>query len=383
MFDFGRKQFIAIFIILLSVSRVYAGAAGIVPASPQLDASSWLLMDYDSGQILVEQNVDRKLPPASLTKMMTVYVAAGEIERGHISLADEVVVSEKAWRMPGSRMFIEVNDRVTVEELLKGIIIQSGNDASVALAEYIAGSEDVFANLMNKEARRLGLTNTHYVNSTGLPHEEHYTTARDLAILARAMIRDYPAEYEWHAIREYTYNDIKQSNRNNLLWRDGSVDGIKTGHTEEAGYCLVASAKRDSMRLISVVLGTSGSEARIKASQSLLNYGFRFFETHRLYAANEPVTTTRVWKGDKQNLDLGLGRDLFITVPRGQYDKLNAEVVKNGRIIAPVMKGEQQGMLQISLAGKELLQTPVLALEDVHKGPLLQRLKDEVRLFFE
>lgn len=370
-------------VLFVQLSGNLQADAGIIPAPPELNASSWLLMDYDSGQILAKNNIDNKLPPASLTKIMTVYVAAGELAEGHLSLSDVVTVSEKAWRTPGSRMFIEVNDKVTVEELLKGIIIQSGNDASVALAEFIAGSEEVFASQMNAQAKRLGMLNTHYMNSTGLPHENHYTTASDLAILARAMIRDYPDIYSWHSIREYTYNKIKQNNRNNLLWRDGSVDGIKTGHTEEAGYCLVSSAQRDDMRQIAVVMGTDGSEARIKASQALLNYGFRFYETRKLYSSGETVTSARVWKGDRETLALGLDKDLFITVPRGQYRNLDASVEKNGRIFAPVTRGQEQGMLQVSLAGKDLLKVPVVALEDVQEGPLLHRLKEEVRLFFE
>ncbi|MDX1518931.1 MAG: D-alanyl-D-alanine carboxypeptidase family protein, partial [Gammaproteobacteria bacterium] len=268
-------------------------------------------------------------------------------------------------------------------ELLKGIIVQSGNDASVALAEYISGSEEVFANQMNEHARRLGMTDSHYTNSTGLPHEQHYTTARDLAILAQALIRDFPEIYEWHSIREFTYNKIKQSNRNNLLWRDSSVDGIKTGHTEAAGYCLVASARRNNMRLISVVMGADGSEPRIKASQSLLNYGFRFYETHKLYSSREVITSVRVWKGEVDQLELGLGEDLYVTVPRDQYKNLNAEVEKTGHIIAPVSKDSQQGILKVSLAGKEILKIPVIALHDVGEGTLFKRFKDKVKLLFE
>ncbi len=355
----------------------------IIPAAPELASSSYLLMDYDSGQVLVENNIDERLPPASLTKMMTVYVATEEIIKGHLKLDDVVVVSEKAWRMPGSRMFIEVNKKVTVEELLKGIIVQSGNDASVALAEFISGSEEVFANQMNDIAARLGMTNTNFVNSTGLPDPNHYTTAHDLAILAQALIRDHPEIYSWHAIKQFTYNKIKQTNRNNLLWRDNSVDGIKTGHTEEAGYCLVASAKRNDMRLISVVLGTTGSEARIKASQSLLNYGFRYYETHKLYAAGEAVTAVKVWKGAADQVDVGLTDDLFITIPRNQYKNLKAEVEKTTRIVAPVTEGTQQGTLEVSLAGQSLLSVPVIALGPVAKGSILKRLKDEVKILLE
>ncbi len=383
MFRIYKDRILFMFFFLMALSNGLHAGAGIIPAPPELRASSWLLMDYNSGQVLVEHEINKRLAPASLTKMMTVYVADSELARNHLSLTDTVVVSEKAWRMPGSRMFIEVNKKVSVEDLIKGIIIQSGNDASVALAEYISGSEEVFANQMNEHVRRLGMNDTHFVNSTGLPHEQHYTTAHDLALLAQALIRDFPESYELYSHKEFTYNKIKQSNRNNLLWRDNSVDGIKTGHTEEAGYCLVASAKRKDMRLISVVMGTDGSEARIKASQSLINYGFRFFETHKLYSADEAVTSLRVWKGDRETFEVGLRDDLYVTIPRDQYNNLNAEVEKTGHIIAPVTKGQPQGMLQVSLSGKEMLKVPVVALENVNKGSLLNRLKDEVKLLLE
>lgn len=383
MFNFINNRLLLVIILIFgNVGKLSAGA-GIIPAAPELNASSYLLMDYDSGQVLVEKDINKRLPPASLTKMMTVYVTESELARNHLSMSDVVTVSEKAWRMPGSRMFIEVNKKVTVEDLLKGIIVQSGNDASVALAEYISGSEEVFANQMNEYAKRLGMMDTNFMNSTGLPHEHHYTTARDLAVLAQALIHDFPDVYAWHSIKEFTYNKIKQINRNNLLWRDSSVDGIKTGHTEDAGYCLVASAKRDGMRLISVVMGTDGPESRIKASQSLINYGFRFYETHKLYAANEVVTSVKVWKGDKEQLDVGLHNDLFVTIPRDQYKNLNAEVEKTERIIAPVTKGEEEGILHVSLAGKDILKIPVIALSDVPEGSLLNRIKDEVKMMLD
>ena len=253
---------------------------------------------------------------------MTIYVVASELANGKISLEDEVLVSEKAWRTEGSRMFIEVNKKVKLDDLLHGVIIQSGNDASVALAEYISGTEGVFADLMNKHAEQLGMNRSHFVNSTGLPDPDHYTTASDLAKLAQALIRDYPEVYDLHKIKEFTFNKIKQHNRNKLLWRDRSVDGIKTGHTEEAGYCLVASAYREGMRLISVVMGTDGMNARAKASQAILNYGFRFFETHKLYSAGDLITSVKVWKAEIDNLNLSINKDIYITVPRGQYEKL-------------------------------------------------------------
>ena len=286
------------FVLLQALSAVQAAPA-IIPSPPGIDAKAYLLMDYDSDYIISSENADERMEPASLTKMMSSYVISNELDKGTLKLDDKVKISEKAWRMPGSRMFVKVGSEVTVGELLKGMIIQSGNDATVALAQHVAGSEDAFASMMNQQAARLGMTSTHFVNSTGLPNPEHYTTAHDLAILARALIHDFPDHYEWYSEKEYKYNKIKQRNRNDLLWRDSSVDGIKTGHTESAGYCLVASAKRKTMRLISVVLGTDSKKGRATESQKLLTYGFRFFETHRLYAANEPLTTVRVWKGDK------------------------------------------------------------------------------------
>lgn len=355
----------------------------IVPAPPKIKASSYLLMDFNSGKLLVEENSEQRLPPASLTKMMTVYVVSSELANGKISLEDEVLVSEKAWRTQGSRMFIEVGKKVKLNDLLHGVIIQSGNDASVALAEYISGTEDVFADLMNKHAERLGMHNTHFVNSTGLPDENHYTTASDLAKLAQAMVADFPDEYELHKEKEFTFNKIKQHNRNKLLWRDRSVDGIKTGHTEEAGYCLVASALRDGMRLISVVMGTDGVNARAKASQALLNYGFRFFETHKLYSASELITSVKIWKADVDVLNLGVEKDIYVTVPRGQYDKLEPVVEFDNQVLAPVSVGEQKGILNVTLTKESIVSVPLLALESIPEGSIINKLKDEIRLLFD
>lgn len=367
------------FFFCISVS---AGAV-IIPAPPSVNASSYVLMDYNSGQILASKNSDQKLPPASLTKIMTAYVAASELAAKHISLDDKVVVSEKAWKMPGSRMFIEVNTKVSVSDLLKGIVIQSGNDASVALAEHISGDEAVFAELMNQHAKRLGMKNTHFMNATGLPHEQHYTTAHDLAILAAALIRDYPDEYKLHAIKEFTYNNIKQPNRNRLLWLDKSVDGVKTGHTEEAGYCLVVSAVRDGMRLISVVMGTDSDKARTIANQSLLNYGFRFYETRKLFAANDTVTSARIWKGTSDQINLGLKKDLYVTIARGQFDHLNQVYDLPERIIAPVEQGDKTGKLKLVLSDKEVLVTPLYAQQSVTEAGLFKRLKDNVQLMLK
>ena len=340
-------------------------------------------MDYDSGYIITSQNADERMEPASLTKMMSSYVISSELKKGTLALDEKVKISEKAWRMPGSRMFVEVGSSVTVEQLLRGMIIQSGNDATVALAQHVAGSEDAFASMMNQHAERLGMVNTHFVNSTGLPHADHYTTAHDLAILARALIRDFPEHYEWYSEREYKYNKIKQKNRNDLLWRDSSVDGIKTGHTESAGYCLVASAKRKNMRLISVVLGTHSEKARANESQKLLTYGFRFFETHRLYTAHEPLTTVRVWKGDTEQLPLGLNEDLYVTIPRGQYKNLDANMSINAEITAPVQDGQNLGTVNIRLGDQSYAERRLVALQAVQPGGFMHRLIDAVKLKFQ
>lgn len=371
-----------IFLLFTFNSQFLHAETMIVPAPPKIKASSYLVMDFNSGKLLVEENSEQRLPPASLTKMMTVYVVSHELANGKISLDDEVLVSEKAWRTQGSRMFIEVGKKVSLNDLLHGVIIQSGNDASVALAEYVSGTEDVFADLMNKHAERLGMKNTNFVNSTGLPDENHYTTAVDLARLARAMINDFPEEYALYKVKEYTFNNIKQHNRNKLLWRDRNVDGIKTGHTEEAGYCLVASSLKDGMRLISVVMGTDGVNARAKASQALLNYGYRFYETHKLYSAGELITGVKIWKADVDNLNLGVADDIFVTIPRGQYDKLEPVVEIDDQVIAPVSKGEQKGLLNVMLAKDNLVSVPLLALETVSEGSIINKLKDEVRLLF-
>ncbi len=380
--DMKIRLFKIIFFLVFFPLQVVAGEM-IVPAPPTIKASSYVVMDFNSGDILVEQNTEEKLPPASLTKIMTIYVVASELANGKISLEDEVLVSEKAWRTEGSRMFIEVNKKVKLDDLLHGVIIQSGNDASVALAEYISGTEGVFADLMNKHAEQLGMNSSHFVNSTGLPDPDHYTTASDLAKLAQALIRDYPEVYELHKIKEFTFNKIKQHNRNKLLWRDRSVDGIKTGHTEEAGYCLVASATREGMRLISVVMGTDGMNARAKASQAILNYGFRFFETHKLYSVGDLITSVKVWKADIDNLNLSINKDIYITVPRGQYEKLEPVVEVDKKIMAPVNKGDQKGVLNIMLENKNITTVPLLALESIAEGGIVNRLKDEVYLLFE
>lgn len=373
----------AILFSAMMIPLITVAAPTPIPASPNLAARSFLLLDVNSGRILAEKNADKRIEPASLTKMMTAYIVFNEIKAGTVSLSEQVLVSEKAWRMGGSKMFIEVNKHVSVEDLLKGMIIQSGNDASVALAEHIAGSEDAFATLMNNYAQTLGMSNTHFVNATGMPNSQHYSTASDLGKLARALIMDFPGHYSWYSERKFTYNGITQYNRNTLLWRDKYVDGVKTGHTESAGYCLVSSAQRDSMRLLSVVLGTRSEDARAQESQKLLNYGFRFFETRPLYMANTPLTKTRVWEGGVEELALGLKSDLYITIPRGRYNKLDAKMNINQRIMAPVSQGQQLGSVDITLEGTEVASRPLISLHDVPEGDFMQRMSDKIMLMFE
>lgn len=373
--------------VLLVLFNLFALSAATqaspVPSPPKLPAESFLLVDFNSGRVLAEKNINKKVEPASITKMMTAYVVYKEIEAGRLSLDEEVSISKKAWKMKGSKMFIEVGKKVTVDKLLKGLIIQSGNDATVALAEHIAGSEATFADYMNQYAQELGMQDTNFVNATGWPHEDHLTTASDLAKLATALIRNFPEQYEEYKEKEYTYNGIQQYNRNKLLWRDKSVDGIKTGHTESAGYCLVSSAKRDEMRLIAIVLGTKSEKARSDVSQSLLSYGFRFYESNKLYSAGESLNTARIWKGAVENLNVGLEKDLFITIPRGQYKKLDAVMDINASIEAPVQKGQRLGAVSIKLEGKELISEPLVALQTIEKGSFWQRGKDQIIQLFQ
>lgn len=348
------------------------------PAPPSFDAKSYILLDFLSGEALAEHNADERLAPASITKLMTAYVVFKALAEGQASLEDEVYISEKAWRMEGSRMFIEVGKRVKLADLLKGMIIQSGNDACVALAEHLAGSEAVFATMMNAEAETLGLHNSHFVNVTGLPDAEHYMSARDIALLARALIRDFPDRYWYYSERKFTYNGITQYNRNKLLWRDDSVDGLKTGYTESAGYCLVSSAERGPMRLISVVMGTKGPKARATHSEALLNYGFRFFETHKLYAAGEALIDPRVWMGESEHVPLGLKDDLYVTIPRGQYDNLDARMELDPQITAPVHEGQTLGRVVVAFNGKDRAESPMVALQEVPEGGLWRQTVDLV-----
>ena len=366
--------------IVLSIGLVAPAhaAQALVPQPPQLGASAYILMDALTGKVIAELNADQVLPPASLTKMMTAYMLAYELAAGNVSLDDQVHISEKAWRTEGSRMFIQEGKFVSLEDLMRGVIIQSGNDASVAVAEHLAGSEDAFADLMNQHATRLGMTHTVFHNSTGLPAEGHLTTARDLAILAQAIIRDYPEHYRVYSEKEFTFNKIRQPNRNKLLWSDSTVDGLKTGYTDAAGYCMVASAKRDGQRLISVILGASSPEVRARESQKLITYGMRFYETHSLYDAQERLANVRVWGGEQDYVELMLESELAVTIARGQAKYIKATMDINTGITAPLSAGDVLGKLIITLDTDVILEQDLVAAEDVLKGGFFKGLVDSV-----
>ena len=359
-----------------------AATQSLIPASPQIAATAYLLIDAKSGKVLVSEDADREIPPASLTKMMTSYIAAKEIAKGNITLDDQVRVSIKAWQAPGSRMFIKEGTTVTVSDLLRGIIIQSGNDASTALAEHIAGSEDAFSDLMNQYAQLLGMSHSHFMNATGLPSDQHYSSAEDLAKLAVAIIRDHPEHYAIYSEKYFTYNGIRQPNRNKLLWRDKSVDGLKTGHTEEAGYCLVASAQARGMRLISVVMGARSEEARASESQKLMTWGFRYYETRKLYAAQQSLQDIRLWGGAVESLSLGLEQDLYLTIPRNQADNLKIEIEVDPFIQAPVEKGAVLGRLVVKLQDNTLIERPLVANQAGDSGSFFKRIWDQILIFF-
>ena len=371
-------------LFVLGLTSVFSHAA-IIPAAPQLAAKSWVLMDAESGYVLAESDADMQVEPASLTKMMTSYILSWELAQGRVKRSDEVLVSQNAWaqNFPGSSlMWIEVGKQVNLEDLKRGIIISSGNDASVAVAEHLAGTEGAFADVMNQHAQRLHMNGTHFVNSHGLPDPDHYTTARDMGLLARAIIRDFPEDYAMYAEKYFTYNNIRQPNRNRLLWRDSSVDGLKTGHTESAGYCLVASAKRKGMRLISVVMGADGEESRARETQSLLTWGFRFFESFRLYEPGESLSTLEVWGGKADQVALGAGGAVHLTIPRGQRSNIKANVQVEDVIRAPVKAGDVIGKLEIRLDGELLKEEPLVALNDVEAAGFFGRSWDSIRLFF-
>jgi D-alanyl-D-alanine carboxypeptidase (penicillin-binding protein 5/6) len=350
---------------------------------PPIAAKAWLLYDFASGQVLASQGPDERVEPASLTKLMTAYLAFSALKQKTLTPEKTLPVSERALKAAGSRMFIEPNRPVTVDELLRGMIVQSGNDASIALAEAVAGSEEGFARMMNREAERLGMTNTRFANATGLPDPKHYSTARDLALLAAALIRDFPEYYPLYSLREYRYNNITQHNRNRLLWLDPNVDGMKTGYTENAGFCLIASAKRGSRRLLSVVLGAGSDGLRAQESQKLLNYGFQFYDSVKLYGKGQAVSTLEVLKGSENRVKAGFQSDFYISVPRGLADKVKADLITQQPLLAPISPGQRVGTIKVTLDAKLLGEYPVVALENVAIAGFFGRMWDSMRLWFK
>jgi D-alanyl-D-alanine carboxypeptidase (penicillin-binding protein 5/6) len=370
-------------LVFLSLSLFSACALGVsIPAPPTLSAKAYLLMDYANGHILAQKDAHQRVEPASLTKMMTMYVVDQAHKAGKIKLSDAVTISEYAWRAPGSRMFVEVNTQVSVDDLRRGVIIQSGNDASIALAEHTAGSESAFVEWMNESAKTLGMTDTHFMNASGLPDPNHYTTAQDMAKLAAAMIRDFPETYAIYAQKEFSYKDIRQENRNRLLWRNPLVDGIKTGHTDSAGYCLVASGQKDQTRFIAVVMGAANEHLRLEESNALLNYGFRFFKSQKFYSAGAALQQTRIWLGAQKTLDVGLKDDLYLTVPAGQAEALQASLNISKVIKAPTEAGSVLGTLAIKLDDRVIAERPLVALSTVAPAGFFGRMADKMRLGF-
>lgn len=352
--------------------------AVVSPSAPNLDAKGYILLDAGSGKVLAEKNADERMAPASLTKLMTLYIIAGALKNGSIHLDDKVRISTKAWQTGGSRMFVKVGDEVPVRDLIQGIAVASGNDAAVAMAEYIAGTEEAFATLMNDQAKAIGMTESHFVDSNGLPNADHYSSPRDLAILARAFANDYPDTYKLFSEKWFTYNGIKQPNRNRLLWRFQYADGLKTGHTDEAGYCLVSSALKDNMRLISVIMGSKSDAQRTEDSMRMLTYGFRFFETHKIYDANKTIVDARAWKGKNKTVPLGVAQDLYATLPAGQVKNAHTEVNLNEPLMAPIVKGQSYGSIDVVLNNQVVMSTPLIALKDDPKGGFIRRLSDSM-----
>jgi len=375
------KAFLFLLLMLMSLNSLAQNQ--LVPSPPAINAESYILMDFHSNRILMQKNPHARVEPASITKMMTAYVVFDEIRKGQLSLSDSATISEKAWRTGGSKMFIEVDKQVNIEDLIRGMIVQSGNDASIALAEHIGGSEEVFASMMNKAAADLGMNNSHFKNATGLPEEDHYVSAYDVALLGQALVRNFPDLYHIYSEKEFTYNDIKQHNRNTLLWRDPTVDGFKTGHTESAGYCLATTSSRNGMRVVNVVMGTESEKARADETQKMLNYGFRFYETHKLYPAGQKQAVADVWKGDAEEVSLGLADDLFITIPKGSYEQLQAGVDIPGQLQAPIAKDQVLGQLTIMLEDTVVAERPMVALEAVPQGGWWTRTVDGMGLWFK
>lgn len=367
-------------ILLLTISKVFA--IDFIPEQPSLNTGAFVLMDYNSSKILLEKNSEKKLEPASLTKIMTMYVVDHEIKAGRLSLNDEVTISKKAWQTMGSRMFLDVNSKVKVSELIKGIIIQSGNDASTAIAEHIAGSEDAFANLMNEYAAILGMNNSHFANATGLPDPNHYTTAKDLAILAKASIKEHPESYMIYSQKSFVYNNIEQYNRNKLLWRNSVVDGIKTGQTDNAGYCLAVSGVKDNTRLIAVLLGAKTDEIRTSDANKLLTWGFRFFASHQIYQKDKVLETARIWGGNNKTIDIGLATDAYVPLLRNDINKLTASLSIPKLIKAPLNQGDVIGSYVVKLKDTVVAEYPAVVLTAVKKGNLLNRISDQLIMYY-
>jgi D-alanyl-D-alanine carboxypeptidase (penicillin-binding protein 5/6) len=381
---FPRLLHFAVVSIAFITGLSFAAQAALpVAPAPQIEARAWLLIDSASGLPLAEKNADAKVEPASLTKLMTAYLAFSAVKEGRLALDQTLPVSEKAWRAEGSRMFLDPKKPAVVDDLLKGMIVQSGNDACTVLAEAIAGTEDGFASMMNAMAKRLGMTNTSFMNATGLPHPQHFTTARDLARLSSALIRDFPEFYKIYSLKEFAFNGITQPNRNRLLFIDPSVDGVKTGHTNSAGYCLIASARRENRRLLSVVVGANSDAARATESQKLLNYGFQFFETVKLYPANQTVSALRIYKGKSSEVKAGFPSDFYVTVPRGTSKRIQAQIITQQPLLAPVKRGQSLGTLRLTSEGATVGDYPLLALENVEVAGILGRGWDNILLMFK
>ena len=377
-----RSLFLPFLAFVVLLSGGVAVRAEPIPPPPQVPVRGYVLMDYQSGNLLANMKGDERMEPASITKLMTAYVIYKALKSGKIHLDDKVTITERAWKVVGSKMFVKVGTQVPVEDLLMGMVVQSGNDATVALAEHVAGSEETFVKLMNQEAERLGLKGSHFTNAPGLPDPNHYMSARDIAVLTRALIRDFPEHYARYSVRGFKYNNIEQPNRNRLLFTDSSVDGVKTGHTESAGYCLVSSAKRNDTRLIGVVLGATKEKDRFQASEALLNYGFSFFESRKLYDGNTPIATSRIWKGKDNELPLGVAYPLYVTVPKGQAPQVSTTTTVQPKIVAPAQKDQPFGEIVVKLGDQEVSKTPLVALKEVPESGWFGRLLDSILMFF-
>ena len=376
------QRILIAFALFIGLSTLSIAAKTEFPSGPDLNLNSYLLVDFHSGVELAKKNPDVRVEPASITKLMTAFIIYQELEKGNISLKDKVLISKKAWKMEGSRMFVEAGKKVPLNRMMHGLIIQSGNDAAIALAEHVAGNVTAFVEKMNQQARILGMKSTHFVNVTGWPDKDHYSTPRDIVILTRTLINKYPEHYKLYSKKEYSYNGIKQYNRNKLLWRDKTVDGVKTGHTKSAGYCLVASAKRNTMRLISVVLGAKDDKSRSDYSQELIEYGFRLFETHKLYDAGSVLSEARIWKGKQSTVPVGILDDFYVTVEKGHYKNLKGLMELNNKLDAPIKRGDVVGTAIIKDGDNTVIEVPLLALDNVDKGGFWSGITDSVKKLF-